>query len=82
MPKKAMAARSAIGFFGIRGLGGFYYLAYALNEAPFHDAQKLWAVLGFTVLLSILLHGTTVTPVMKLLDRSRRRQGELPLHAE
>lgn len=72
--------RVAIAFFGIRGLGGFYYLAYALNEARFAGVEQLWAVLGFTVLLSILLHGTTVTPTMNLLDRRRRgAQGVLPL---
>ena len=64
--------RAAIAFFGIRGLGSFYYLAYALNEVRFVGAEELWAVLGFTVLLSILLHGTTVTPAMKHLDRRRR----------
>jgi NhaP-type Na+/H+ or K+/H+ antiporter len=30
--------------------------------------------LGFTVLLSVLLHGTTVTPFMAHLDRRRERQ--------
>ena len=72
--------RAAIAFFGIRGLGSFYYLAYALNQAPFAGGEELWAVLGFTVLLSILLHGTTVTPVMMRLDRRRRgAQGVLAL---
>jgi NhaP-type Na+/H+ or K+/H+ antiporter len=66
--------RAAIAFFGIRGLGSFYYLAYALNEASFPDAKILWSVLGFTVLLSVLLHGTTVTPFMAHLDRRRERQ--------
>ena len=29
--------RAAVAFFGIRGLGSFYYLAFALNQAPFGD---------------------------------------------
>lgn len=71
--------RAAIAFFGIRGLGGFYYLAHALNEAPFGRAAELWAALGFTVLVSILLHGATVTPAMRHLDRIRGgAQGSLP----
>jgi sodium/hydrogen antiporter len=73
--------RAAIAFFGIRGLGSFYYLAWALNEARFEVAERLWAVLGFTVLLSIALHGVTVTPAMRHLDRRRRVQGVLPLEA-
>ena len=63
--------RLAIAFFGIRGLGSFYYAAYALNHAPFAEAERLWAVLGLTVLFSIVLHGTTVTPVIRHLDRRR-----------
>ena len=64
--------RAALAFFGIRGLGSFYYLAYALNQARFAEAEALWAVLGFTVLLSVMLHGTTVTPAMNHLDQRRR----------
>ena len=77
-----LTERAAIAFFGIRGLGSFYYLAYALNEERFEGAEELWAVLGFTVLVSIVLHGTTVTPAMNHLDRRRRgAQGVLPLGA-
>ena len=64
--------RAALAFFGIRGLGSFYYLAYATNEARFAEAEALWAVVGFTVLLSVMLHGTTVTPAMNHLDQRRR----------
>ncbi|MDO9710447.1 cation:proton antiporter [Paracraurococcus lichenis] len=71
--------RAAIGFFGIRGLGSIYYLAFALNQAPFRQGEQLWAVLGLTVLVSIALHGATVTPAMRLLDERRRLQGVLPL---
>jgi NhaP-type Na+/H+ or K+/H+ antiporter len=70
--------RAAIAFFGIRGLGSFYYLAYAVNEQPFAGAEELWAVLGFTVLVSILLHGATVTPAMRWLDRKRHARGAPP----
>ncbi|MBP2298536.1 cation:proton antiporter [Azospirillum picis] len=64
----------AIGFFGIRGLGSIYYIAFALNAAEFDVPNMLWAVTGLIVLMSILVHGTSVTPVMQRLDR--RRQGE------
>ena len=74
-----LAERTAVAFFGIRGLGSFYYLAYALNEEPFEGGKELWAVVGFTVLVSIMLHGTTVTPAMRHLDRRRGAQGVLPL---
>lgn len=61
--------RLVISFFGIRGVGSFYYLAYALNREEFGEAQHLWAVVALVVLISIFTHGTTVTPVMRRLDR-------------
>ena len=61
--------RGLISFFGIRGLGSFYYLAYALNHGRFDDPAYLWAVVSFAVLVSITVHGITVTPLMRLLDR-------------
>ena len=42
---------------------------------------ELWAVVGLTVLISVGLHGVTVTPAMRRLDARRRRQGVLPLEA-
>jgi len=66
------AARSeklTLAFFGIRGVGSFYYLAYALNHAEFAQADRLWAIIAMVALFSIVLHGLTVTPVMRLLDR-------------
>jgi NhaP-type Na+/H+ or K+/H+ antiporter len=65
-----------ISFFGIRGIGSIYYLAFALNHASFADGRGLWAAVGAIVLASILLHGATVTPALQLLDRWRRRNRE------
>jgi sodium/hydrogen antiporter len=67
----------AIGFFGIKGIGSFYYLAFALMQVPFAEQGQLWAVTGFTVLLSIIVHGLTATSVMNRLQlkfREPRRQ--------
>jgi NhaP-type Na+/H+ or K+/H+ antiporter len=58
----------AISFFGIKGMGSFYYLAFALEERFFAKNEELWAICAFTVLLSILVHGLTATPVMKRLE--------------
>ncbi len=56
--------RLALSFFGIRGIGSFYYLAYALNRETFDGAEMLWALVGFVVLVSIVAHGLTGSPVM------------------
>lgn len=61
--------RFVIAFFGIRGLGSVYYLAFGLNHGDFDGQHILWETLGLIVLGSILLHGLTVTPVMRLLNR-------------
>ncbi|RTQ47763.1 sodium:proton antiporter [Hymenobacter gummosus] len=65
--------RLVVSFFGIRGIGSFFYLAYAINEHVFPDARALWATTGFTVLTSIVLHGALATPVMDWLDRRHGR---------
>ena len=65
--------RLTLAFFGIRGVGSFYYLAYALNAAPFDQAERLWAIVGLIVLMSVLLHGLTVTPAMRFLDKLHGR---------
>ncbi|MFA6155889.1 cation:proton antiporter, partial [Mesorhizobium sp.] len=66
--------RLILAFFGIRGVGSIYYLAYGLNHMKADPgADRLWAVVGLTILLSILMHGLTVTPIMRRLDRSQGR---------
>jgi len=58
----------AISFFGIKGMGSFFYLSFALNETFFALNQELWSVVSFVVLLSILIHGLTATSVMQRLE--------------
>ncbi|WP_441720020.1 cation:proton antiporter [Inquilinus sp. 2KB_23] len=60
--------RALVAFLGVRGIGSFYYIAYALNHAPFPEGVQLWSVVGFVVLLSVVVHGVTVTPLMRGLD--------------
>ncbi len=49
-------------------MGSFYYLAFALAETSFPEQDKLWALTGFAVLLSIFVHGVTATSIMKKLE--------------
>ncbi|HVM04205.1 MAG TPA: cation:proton antiporter [Acidimicrobiales bacterium] len=72
----APGERTAIAFFGVRGIGSIYYLAHALEQSTFAEAPTLWAVVAFIVLLSVVLHGITAFPVMRRLDDQRTaRQG-------
>ena len=61
--------RAAISFFGIRGIGSFYYVAHALNIVEFQQREVLWAVTGMVVVISVVVHGVTATPVMRAIDR-------------
>ncbi|MCF6113152.1 cation:proton antiporter [Mesorhizobium muleiense] len=60
--------KAAIAFFGIRGLGSFYYVAYALGQAEFEAPQIIWVTVCSVVLVSIVTHGVLVTPIMRHLD--------------
>ena len=62
-----------IGIFGIRGIGSFYYLAYATSHADFPGEELVWATAGLAVVVSVVVHGIAATPVMALLDRSGQR---------
>ncbi len=65
--------RSVIAFFGIRGLGSVYYLAYALNHGEFQNELVLWQTLAFIVVASIFIHGILATPAMTWLDRQKEQ---------
>jgi sodium/hydrogen antiporter len=64
--------KAVIAFFGIRGLGSFYYLAFALGQAEFAEPQMLWVTVCTVVLASIIIHGISVTPIMQRLDAQGR----------
>lgn len=69
--KLPRTARLLMAFFGIRGLAAFYYLAYAVTREDFADVQRLWGTASVVVLVSIVLHGITSTPLMNWVDRQR-----------
>jgi NhaP-type Na+/H+ or K+/H+ antiporter len=65
--------RRAIAFFGVKGIGSLYYLAYALGQEQFPDAQVLWPAVALTVLVSIVVHGVSATPIIRRIDRRMGR---------
>ncbi|WP_327188555.1 cation:proton antiporter [Streptomyces xinghaiensis] len=68
--------RGLTAFFGIRGIGSLFYLAYALGEGEFGGAtaRELWAVVTFTIVTSVVLHGISVTPLITRFDRLLRHR--------
>ncbi|MEC9482740.1 MAG: sodium:proton antiporter [Halomonas sp.] len=63
--------RALVSLFGIRGIGSFYYLAYAVNEREFGQIETAWTLVAFVVLTSVVFHGMTSGILMSLLDRRR-----------
>jgi sodium/hydrogen antiporter len=57
--------RWAAAFFGVRGVGSIYYLAYAAGEVEEFGADWLWSTVGFTIVASVLVHGALASPVMR-----------------
>lgn len=62
--------RGMTGWFGVRGIGSLYYLMYAIeNGLPEALSLQLIQMTLIVVTLSILLHGTSVKPLMGLFWR-------------
>jgi NhaP-type Na+/H+ or K+/H+ antiporter len=68
---RPQAEKVIVSVFGIRGIGSIYYLAYASGRASFPGIETVWSTVFLIILLSILLHGVAVTPVMRWIDKER-----------
>ena len=63
------AQRRLIGWFGIRGIGSAYYLAFAVNKGlPAELATTLSTITLLVIAVSVVVHGVSVTPLMKLYE--------------
>ena len=63
--------RGLIAAYGIRGIGTFYYLAHGLAAGAFDPstARSLWALAGFIVLVSLLVHGLSAERALRTVAR-------------
>ncbi|CAH0174222.1 NhaP-type Na+/H+ or K+/H+ antiporter [Pseudomonas frederiksbergensis] len=65
--------RLLIGWFGIRGIGSFYYLFHALNHDLGPSSATLCTDLTLSVVaLSILVHGISTQPMLARYERRNR----------
>ena len=64
--------RAVVAFYGVRGIGSIYYLAYAAGHIEFVNEPQLWALVGFAILVSTLLHGFTAGLAMEGLSPEER----------
>ena len=64
--------RWIVAFYGVRGVGSIYYLAYAAGKVEFIDEERIWALIGFAILISTLLHGLTAFRAMQVVSEIER----------
>ena len=51
--------RALTAFYGVRGIGSIYYIAYAGGHLKLVNEAGLWTAVAFTILLSTIVHGLT-----------------------
>lgn len=49
--------RLVVAFYGVRGVGSIYYLAYAGTHIELVNNAELWATIAFTIVVSTVVHG-------------------------
>lgn len=65
------ATRWLYGWFGIRGVGSIYYLAYVFGHGlKGDDGEQIAWITFWTIVISVLLHGVTSTPLMRWYERN------------
>ena len=65
--------RAFIAWFGIRGVGSLYYLAYSLSHGLSGPTARILADITLVVVAaSIVVHGVSVTPLMRRYSASQR----------
>jgi NhaP-type Na+/H+ or K+/H+ antiporter len=63
--------RRLMSWFGIRGVGSFYYLAFALELGTAADVMPLMPLALAVVAASVVIHGVSATPLMNWYRRLR-----------
>ncbi len=72
--KLKLKEKWVISFFGIRGIGSFFYLAFALDHTHFEKHRELWAIVSFIVLLSLMIHGITAPKTIQKLEKEAAKE--------
>lgn len=77
--------RALFGWFGVRGVGSIYYLCYAFGHGLKDSlGEQIAWITYITIVLSVILHGISTTPLMNRYEQliSRRRKLNQPTMAE
>lgn len=68
------AQRRLMAWFGIRGIGSFYYLLFALEHGPSSAVRPLAAPVLAVVSASVIAYGISATPLMDWYYRLQQRR--------
>lgn len=69
--RTSLGQRAIIGWFGVRGIGSLYYLAYALTHGLRGDEAATVANITLAIVAaSVVVHGISVTPLMARYSRA------------
>ena len=72
----ALRQRAFIAWFGVRGVGSIYYLTFAFSHGlAGAEARTLADATLVVVATSVVLHGISVTPLMRWYESRRGRRG-------
>ena len=67
--------RGLLAWFGVRGIGSIYYLMFAETHDLYDGfTDRLLGLVLTTIAVSIVVHGISVTPLMKWYGRRARRE--------
>ncbi|KVW88322.1 cation:proton antiporter [Burkholderia cepacia] len=72
--RATQAQRRLMAWFGIRGIGSFYYLLFAIEHAPSGAVRPLAAPVLVVVSASVIAHGISATPLMNWYHRLQHRR--------
>jgi NhaP-type Na+/H+ or K+/H+ antiporter len=71
--RESLRSKSMIAWFGVKGIGSIYYLMYAIQHGVEETlAATLVSVVLVVIAISVVLHGISATPLLRLYARSSR----------
>lgn len=81
-PEMDRKERAITAFFGVRGIGSIYYVSYGVPQAELSpQAETIWAIAAFTIVLSVIVHGFSAGWAMNHLENARERNNHHPVNA-
>lgn len=64
--------RAVIAFYGVRGIGSIYYIAYATSQIDLVNESGLWSTVALTIFASTIVHGLTAGAAVERATARRR----------